>query len=61
LFWVAMAVALYSAGTLILLGLSNDLLKLGVPYFKAGWVFNWSLLIIANLFYAKAMLCKQQA
>jgi hypothetical protein len=60
-FWVVMGVAVYSSGTLLLLGLSNHLLKLGQPYFVVAWHINWSLLIIANLLYTKGMLCKSQA
>jgi hypothetical protein len=60
-FWVVMGVVLYSAGTLLVVGLSNQLLDLGVPYFVVAWHINWSLLIIANLLYTKGMLCKSQA
>jgi len=60
-FWVASAVILYSAGTIVPLGLGNVLESLGVEYFKAGWIVNWSLLILMNLFYARAMVCKRQA
>jgi ABC-type transport system involved in multi-copper enzyme maturation permease subunit len=60
-FWVVMGVVLYSAGTLLVVGLSNQLLELGVPYFVVAWHINWSLLIIANLLYTKGMLCKSQA
>jgi hypothetical protein len=59
-FWVVMAVVLYSSGTMLVLGLSNQLLELGKPYFDVAWHINWSLLIIANLFYTKGMLCKSQ-
>lgn len=60
-FWVVMGVVLYSSGTLLVVGLSNQLLDLGVPYFVVAWHINWSLLIIANLLYTKGMLCKSQA
>jgi hypothetical protein len=61
IFWIAMGALLYSSGTLLVVGLSNQLLQLGTPYFIAAWHVNWSLLIIANLFYTKGMLCKSQA
>ncbi len=61
IFWVAMGAILYSSGTLLLVGLSNQLLALGQSYFVAAWHINWTLLIIANLFYTKGMLCKSQA
>ena len=60
-FWIAMGAVLYSSGTLLVVGLSNQLLQLGKTYFDVAWRINWSLLIIANLFYTKGMLCKPQA
>jgi succinate dehydrogenase hydrophobic anchor subunit len=59
-FWVAAGVAVYACGTLLLLGLSNQLLKLGLPYFVFAWHINWFLLIVANLLYTKGLLCKSQ-
>lgn len=59
-FWVVIGVILYSAGTLVVVGLSNQLLRLGESYFVAAWHVNWALLIIANLFYMMGMLCKSQ-
>ncbi len=58
IFWVSFAVALYSAGTLIVFGLSNQLLAMGRVYFDIGWHINWILLIVANLMYSKGMLCR---
>jgi hypothetical protein len=58
--WVILGVVLYSSGTLVVLGLSNVLLKLGVEYFVVGWHLNWTMLIAANILYARAMLCKNQ-
>lgn len=60
-FWVVIGAILYSAGTLVVVGLSNQLLQLGESYFVAAWHINWALLITANLFYTKGMLCKSQA
>jgi hypothetical protein len=59
-FWVAISVILYSAGTLIVVGLSNQLLALGIGYFDAAWDINWTFIIIANTCYAKGLLCKSQ-
>jgi len=59
-FWVAAAVILYSTGTMAVLGLGNFLMKLGRPYFVAAWHINWTLIIVANIFYTKGMLCKPQ-
>ncbi len=60
IFWVAFGVLLYSAGTLMVMGLGNQILRLGKPYFDAAWQINWLMNIVANMFYTKAFLCKQQ-
>ena len=60
-FWVSFAVALYSAGTLVVFGLSNELLKMGFVYFSAAWYINWTLVIVVNLMYSKGMLCREPA
>jgi hypothetical protein len=59
-FWVAISVILYSAGTLMAVGLGNQLMALGRSYFDIAWNINWTLIIIANILYAKGMLCKSQ-
>ena len=59
LFWVGTAVLLYSSGTLLLLGWSNQLAKSGTGTFITAWQINWVLLSMANLFYAKGLLCKR--
>jgi hypothetical protein len=59
LFWVGTAVLLYSSGTLLLLGWSNQLAKYGTDTFITAWQINWVLLSMANLFYAKGLLCKR--
>jgi hypothetical protein len=58
-FWVLLAVVLYSAGTLMVFGLGNEILRLGARYFDTARRVNWSLNIVANLFYTKAFLCKE--
>ncbi len=58
IFWVATGVAVYAAGSLLVLGFSNELLKLGVEYFDVGWHINWSLIILSNLLFAKGLLCR---
>lgn len=60
LFWVGSAVLLYSSGTLLVLGLSNQLANMKREVFIMAWQINWSLLILANLFYTKGLLCKPQ-
>ncbi len=59
-FWVASGVILYSTGTFIVAGLGSRLLELNVSFFVIAWHINWSLLIVANLFYTKGMLCEYQ-
>jgi hypothetical protein len=59
-FWVAAGMLLYCTGTLIGAGLSNRLLRLNVSFFDIVWHINWFLLIVANLLYAKGLLCKSQ-
>lgn len=60
LFWVGAAVLLYSSGTLLLLGLGNQLIALGRETFIQAWQINWTLLIIANVSYTKGLLCRPQ-
>jgi hypothetical protein len=55
-----MSVILYSTATLIMVSLSHQLLELGMPYFTAAWNINWTFIIVANLLYAKGLLCKSQ-
>jgi hypothetical protein len=56
-FWVIVGVILYAAGTIMIFGFSDHLLKSGIVYFEMAWRINWTLLIAANLFYTKAFLC----
>ena len=58
LFWIATANILASTGDMFVLGVSNELLAMGVSYFTAAWYINWSLDIISYIFYIKAFLCK---
>jgi hypothetical protein len=58
IFWVAAGYVLYSAGVLVIFGLSNELLKLGPVYFKVSWHINWSLTIVANLMFARVFYCR---
>jgi hypothetical protein len=59
-FWVASGVILYSTGTFIVAGLGSRLLEISVSFFVIAWHINWGLLIVANLFYTKGMLCEYQ-
>jgi hypothetical protein len=60
IFWVASGVILYSTGTFIIAGLGSRLLEINVSSFVIAWHINWGLLIVANLFYTKGMLCEYQ-
>lgn len=57
-FWVSSGSILYSAGVLVVLGVSNELIKGGRTFFNSAWYINWSLFIIGNLMFAKAFLCR---
>jgi len=57
-FWVATSVILYSSGTFIVFGVGNLLLKTDVSQFVWAWHINWSLIIISNLLYTKALFCR---
>lgn len=58
LFWVATGSLLYNVGALILIGLANELLKMGTVYFYQAWQVNFILIMIANGCYLKGFLCK---
>ncbi len=58
IFWVAAGHVLYSAGVLLIFGLSNELLKLGPVYFNVSWHINWALAIVANLMFARGFFCR---
>ena len=57
LFWITSANILLSTGDIFVLGMSNELLAMGVPYFTAAWDINWSLDIISYILITKAFLC----
>jgi hypothetical protein len=59
-FWIVIGVLMYSSGTVLVFGLSNRLMEMGLPYFVTAWQINWTLQIAANLLYTKGMLCKVQ-
>lgn len=58
IFWISAGNILYSAGVLVVLGLSNELIKGGEVYFQVAWYINWSLAIVTNLIFTKGLLCK---
>jgi hypothetical protein len=58
LFWVVSAVLLYSAGSMVVIGLSDRLLRANYWLLYVAYHVNWALEISANLLYSKALLCK---
>jgi hypothetical protein len=61
LFWVLTGTILYYAGSFAVMGLSNQLLQLGIAYFEIAWHVNWILVIASMLIYTGGFLCKSQA
>ncbi|MBF8295614.1 MAG: hypothetical protein HW389_2159 [Bacteroidetes bacterium] len=60
LFWVLTGTIVYYSGSFAVMGLSNELLKLGMDYFEIAWHINWILVTVSMLMYAKGFLCKPQ-
>ena len=59
-FWISTGTILYSAGSFLVFGLSNELLKLSLAYFTIAWHINWILYIVSMLMFTKGLLCKSQ-
>ncbi len=57
-FWVSTGSVLYSTGVLLILGLGNELTKIGSFYFYVAWHINWSLAIVANLVFTRSFYCR---
>jgi hypothetical protein len=57
--WVAIGIILYSAGSLFLFALFNKMLQISPVYLMMTWSLNWIFLIISNLLFARAFLCKK--
>jgi hypothetical protein len=58
MFWVTAGSLLYNIGVIIMVGLANELTTLGVKYFLMAWYINFTLIIVANVFYMKGFLCR---
>jgi len=58
LFWITTGNILYASGLIFLLAVSNDLLALSPPYYTAAWDLNWSLIILADVLFAKGLMCR---
>lgn len=57
-FWIAFGLLLYSATTLVVVGLGKILMSYDRSIFIAAWNINWVMTIVANSLYTKGMLCK---
>lgn len=58
LLWITTANILLAAGDMFVLGLSNEILAMGVSYFTAAWTINWSLDTVSYILFAEGLLCK---
>ncbi len=57
IFWIAAGVILYTSGTVVVVTISNSILKAGIEYFNAMWHIIWGFTIISNIFYARSFRC----
>jgi hypothetical protein len=57
-FWVSTGSILYSTGVLLIFGLINELINIGMFYFYVAWHINWSLAIVANLMFTWSFYCR---
>jgi hypothetical protein len=57
--WVIAGIIIYSAGSIFIFALFNRMLQISPDRLKIIWSLNWTLIIIANLFYARGFLCKK--
>ena len=57
-YWIALGVLLYGAGTIVITTFSNDFLAMGMDTFVAVWHINWGFTIVTNLLYARSFPCR---
>jgi hypothetical protein len=57
--WAATGIIIYSAGSLFMFALFNKMLQVSPDRLKLAWSLNWVLMIISNLLFARAFLCKK--
>ena len=60
LFWVLTGTIIYYSGSFAVMGLGNELLKLGMEYFELGWHVNWILVTCSMILYSLGFLCKSR-
>lgn len=58
IFWISSGIILYSAGTIVVLTMSNTIMKMGMEYFILLWHINWIFTMIANVFFTRSFWCK---
>ena len=57
-FWVAASIIFYAAGSIFMFALFNNMLDISPQRLKSLWPMNSILMIISNLLYIRAFLCK---
>lgn len=57
IFWVSSGTLIYSTGVVLILGLMNELIRMGISYYLAAWYINWSLEILSNIMFTKGFFC----
>jgi hypothetical protein len=57
-FWIALGVLLYGAGTVVVTSFSNTILAMGMEYFNMLWHINWGFTVITNVLYARSFSCR---
>lgn len=57
-YWIALGVLIYGAGTIVVTTFSNDFLAMGMDTFVAMWHINWGFTIVTNLLYARSFQCR---
>jgi hypothetical protein len=57
IFWVSSGTLIYSTGVALILGLMNELIRMGISYYLAAWYINWSLEILCNVMFTKGFFC----
>jgi hypothetical protein len=57
MFWAASGVLVYNMSTVVVLGVSNEVLRMAPEHFDTLWYINWTMGIVANLFFVKGFSC----
>jgi hypothetical protein len=57
-FWTASGTIIYSAGSLFIFSMFTNMLQVSAERLVLVWYVNWTLIILANLLYIRAFLCR---